>query len=153
MDEDAGAEPTVTEPIGDQAFAAEAHLRDFLVGPQENLEAIEPGLRLFVDDDGRDGVEYPTPVGNIDILAEDRDGGLVIIELKVRRGPDAVVGQILRYKGWVKRHLAGGRPVRGIIIAQHISDRVRYASAEAGELELKEYSLSIMVTPVLEFDE
>ncbi len=153
LDEDTGAEPTATEAISDQAFAAEAHLRDFLVGPQQNLEAIEPGLQLFVDDDGKDGVEYHTPVGNIDILAEDRDGGLVIIELKVRRGPDAVVGQILRYKGWVKRHLAEGRPVRGIIIAQHMSDRVQYAAAEAGELELKEYSLSITVTSVSEFDE
>ncbi len=139
--------PEAVDLPSDGAFAAEDHLRDFLARPQ-NLEAIEPELSLFVDDDGNDGVEYVTPVGRIDILAEDGNGGLVVIELKVGRGPDSVVGQILRYKGWVKRHLADGRPVRGIIIAQHISDRVRYAVAEVEGIELKEYSLSINVTSV-----
>lgn len=63
-----------------------------------------------------------TGVGRIDILAKDRSGALVVIELKVALGPDAVCGQILRYMGWVKRHIADGRGVRGIIIAGRISD-------------------------------
>jgi hypothetical protein len=122
------------EPDGQaegEAFAAEAHLRDYLA---QHLEVIEPGLQLFTDDEGTVGVEYVTDVGRIDILAVDAEGGLRVIELKVSRGPDAVCGQLLRYMGWVKRHLAYGRRVRGLIIAQHISDRIRYALADVTDV-------------------
>jgi len=54
----------------------------------------------------------------IDILAVDGDGALVVIELKVSRGHDQVIGQILWYLGWIKANLAEeGQGVRGIIIA------------------------------------
>lgn len=59
----------------------------------------------------------------MDLLTVDKQGGLLIVELKVERGPDEVCGQIMRYFGWVKRHVANDKPVRGLIIAQHISDR------------------------------
>ena len=106
------------------SFAAEAHLRDFLA---KNLHVIEDGLQLYVDENGTVGVEFKTVIGRIDILVVDKNGGMLIVELKVARGPDEVCGQIMRYMGWVKRHLAMGKPVRGLIIAQHISDRIRYA--------------------------
>jgi RecB family endonuclease NucS len=128
-----------------EAFAAEAHLRDYLA---KHLDVIEPMLQLFVDDKGMVGVEYPTDVGRIDILAVDAQGGLLIIELKVSRGPDAVCGQLLRYRGWVKRHLANGRRVRSLIIAQHISDRIRYALADVEDVYLKEYALNIILKDV-----
>jgi endonuclease len=91
-------------------------------------------------------------VGRIDILAVDAQGGLLVIELKVSRGPDAVCGQLLRYKGWVKRHLAQGWRVRGLIIAQHISDRIRYALADDPEVSLKEYVLNISLKDVPQLD-
>jgi hypothetical protein len=144
-DEAAGPE----EQAEGEAFAAEAHLRDYLA---EHLEVVEPGLQLFADDDGTVGVEYVTDVGRIDILAVDAQGGLLVIELKVSRGPDAVCGQLLRYKGWVKRHLAHGRRVRGLIIAQHISDRIRYALADVEDVSLKEYALSITLRDVQPLD-
>ena len=131
------------------AFAAEAHLREYLV---QQLDVIEEGLQLFVDDEENTGVEYATPVGRIDILAVDTHGGLVVIELKVGRGPDAVCGQILRYKGWVKRHIANGRRVRGCIIAQHISDRIRYAMTDVADVFLKEYELHMTLRDVPHLD-
>lgn len=131
-------------------FAAEAHLRDYLAG---NLSVIEDGLQLFVDETGsRDGVEYPTEMGRIDILAVDKNGGLLVIELKVDRGPDQVCGQIMRYVGWVKRHLANGKPVRGLIIAKHISDRIRYAIADVRHVSACEYQLQISLTAVEHID-
>jgi len=121
------------------SFALEEHLRRFLV---RDLERIESGLRLFEDKDGRDGEEYHTPVGDIDILAVDKDGNFVIFELKVSRGSDATVGQLLRYKGWVQEHLAGGRKVRGIIVANEIDEKLKYAAVAAPGLVPYEYEIS-----------
>jgi RecB family endonuclease NucS len=123
-------------------LTAESHLRDYLV---QHLGDIEAGLDLFVDDNGVDGVEYSTPIGRIDILAMDSTGGYVVIELKLAHGPDAVCGQLMRYMGWVKRHLADGSTVRGIIVAQRISDRIRYAMADVPNVQLKEYELSLIL--------
>ena len=142
--------PTPKEETAAETFAAEAHLRDYLV---KHLETIEPGLQMYTDDDGRDGVEYQTEVGSVDILAVDTQGVLVAVELKVSKGPDSVVGQLLRYKGWLKRHRAGGAPVRGIIIAQHISDRIRYAVADLPEVSLKEYDLKVELRDVPRLDD
>jgi hypothetical protein len=140
------------EPAADsegESFAAEDHLRDYLVN---HLDIIEDELQLYVDDDGKDGVEYRTDVGIIDILAVDAHGGLVVIELKVSKGPDAVVGQLLRYKGWLKRHRTTNGKVRGIIVARHFSDRVRYAVADVPDIALKEYDLKIELRDVPHVD-
>lgn len=123
-------------------LVSEAQLRDYLV---EHLADLEPGLEPYVDERSPDCIEVNTGVGRIDILAKDRTGALVVIELKVGRGPDAVCGQILRYMGWVKRHLADGQPVRGIIVAQRISDRIRYAMADVPGVVLKEYELALTI--------
>ena len=132
------------------AFAAETHLRDYLV---QHLGDIEKGLELFVDDEGANGVEYNIPgIGRIDILAVDEHGGFVVIELKVGHGPDAVAGQVLRYKNWVRCHLAHGKAVRGIIIAQHISDKIRYAIASDPEISAREYQLELKFSKVQKLD-
>ena len=99
------------------AFAAETHLRDYLA---QHLDEVEKGLNLFVDNSGQSGVEYNTPIGRIDILALDDKGNFVVIELKVKQGPDAVAGQVLRYKNWVRRHLANGKRVRGIVMCRSV---------------------------------
>lgn len=138
-------EEVPTPGEGRAGFGAEAQLRDYLA---VNLEAVEPGLQLYVDDYGNTGVEYQTPVGRIDLLAEDAEGGLLVIELKVERSPDKAVGQLLRYMGWVKRHLAEGKSVRGAIISQHVSDRLKYATADLQDVSLMEYELSVALAPV-----
>lgn len=154
--EDEGGRLTVCacdEPVGDDstgnAFAAETHLRDYLA---QHLDEIEEGLELFVDDAEVSGVEYTTAIGRIDILAVDKQGSLVVIELKVKQGPDAVAGQVLRYKNWVRCHLAHGKPVRGIIIAQHISDKIRYAIANDPDISAREYQLHLTFSNVPKLD-
>jgi len=131
---------TAEEAETGNSFAAESHLRDFLAN---NLAVIEEGLQLYVDEAGRVGVEYRTMVGRIDILAVDRNQALLVVELKVERGPDAVCGQLMRYMSWVKRHVANGKAVRGLIIARHISDRIRYAIADFPNVSAREYDLNI----------
>jgi hypothetical protein len=130
-------------------FAAEAHLRDYLA---EHLEDLEAGLKLYFDSDGNDGIEYVTDIGRIDILAQDSRGRLVVVELKVSDGPDAVCGQLLRYMGWVKRHIASNKEVRGIIIAQRISDKIRYALADIPFVDLREYELALTLKSVPRLD-
>jgi len=46
-------------------IALEKQIEDFLA---LNLHLIEPELKLFIDDNGREGRQYPTDVGIIDLL-------------------------------------------------------------------------------------
>lgn len=126
-------------PGADVLFPVEANLRDFLI---TNLHTVKDyRLKLYLDPEtGRDGKEFPTAVGPIDILAED-ELGLVVFELKLSRGPDRALGQLLRYMGWVKEHLAKGRPVRGIIVANRMDKKIKYAVSVTVDIVLYEYEL------------
>jgi endonuclease len=100
------------EPEGTIEFAYGRDLRDFLV---KNLSLLEVGLHLY-EDEGITGIEFPAGGRFIDILAVDAQGRYVVLELKVSRGYDRVVGQLLRYMAWVKQHQAEEtQQVRGII--------------------------------------
>src|SRR5690606_35999434 len=87
----------VDPPPSSETFAYEHHLRDYLA---KNLHILESGLRLY-EDDGIVGIEFPIRTRRIDILAVARDDSLVVIELKVSRGHDRTVGQLLAYMGWL----------------------------------------------------
>jgi endonuclease len=114
----------------DTSFSLEYQLRDFLA---QNLSAIDVGgrrLRQYVDPAGRDGIEYPSAVGPIDLLAVDEGGSFYVFELKRARSPDHAIGQLARYMGWV--HTIGARnTVNGIIVAKQISDKLRYVQGRA----------------------
>lgn len=122
------------------AFAAEHHLRDFLA---KNLQVIEQGAQVFIDENERLGIEYVTPIGRIDLLLRDAQGYLLVVELKVGRGPDEVAGQVLRYRSWVRRRIANGARVRACVIAQEITDKIRYALADIPDVKLMEYEMQV----------
>lgn len=128
---------------GSQEFAFERDLRNYL---SKNLSAIEPGLKVYQDEEFS-GVEFPVGGRYIDILAVDSRGGYVVIELKVSRGYERVVGQILRYMAWIKQHIAVGKPVRGIIVANEVSEDLHLAASLISSLELFEYSISMKLQP------
>jgi endonuclease len=126
-------------------FAYEHDLRDYLA---RNLNLIEPGLTLY-SDEGISGVEFPSGNRFIDILAVDPDKNYVVIELKVSRGYDRTVGQLLRYIGWVEQHHAeAGQSVRGVIVAKDISEDLRLACRRLSGIRLFEYALSVSLKPV-----
>lgn len=133
------------EHDGDGRFAYESDLRDFLA---RNLPLIEPGLHLY-EDEGITGVEFPVGGRFADILAVDSSGQLVVIELKVSRGYDRVIGQLLRYMGWIREHQAEpGQSVRGMIIAREISQDLQLACSSIPDVDLYEYELAVNLRPV-----
>lgn len=125
-------------------FAAERDLRNYL---EKNLNALELGLKLY-EEEGLSGVEFPVGGRRIDILGIGKDGAFVVIELKVSRGYDRVVGQIMRYMAWIKKNLADGKPVRGIIVASEISEDLRMATSMISGVQLVEYELSFKLKPI-----
>lgn len=128
-------------------FAYEKDLQNFL---SRNLGLIEPGLQLF-EDEGITGIEYPVGGRYIDILALDKNNNYVVIELKVSRGYDRVVGQLLRYVSWIRKHQAeSNQEVRGIIIAREISNDLSLACEDLSNVELFEYQLSITLKKIMQ---
>jgi len=129
------------ETLEESQFAYENDLRNYLA---KNLHLIEPGLKLYKGSDGTPGLEFPidNTGRRIDILAVDRSGLPVVIELKVRRGHERTIGQVLYYQSMVKRLLAAPS-ARIVIVAREISKELRVGSEDIPNVELFEYKLSM----------
>lgn len=128
-------------------FSLESQLRDFLATNIASTTINGKRLKIYVDEAGRDGVEYPCDVGFIDILAVDGEGGFYVFELKRGRSPDYVLGQVARYMGWVKSNIGKGASVYGVIISKEISENLKYARLVADNIFLYEYELSFSLQP------
>lgn len=137
---------TIESPV---AFALEKHLEDFLVA---NWSQTELGINydIYEDDGECIGQQYNTDTGAIDILAIRKDKReLLVVELKRGRAADAVVGQILRYMGYVSQELAeNGQAVKGVIIAQEEDQRIRRALAVTPNVTFYRYQVSFKLLPV-----
>ncbi len=139
-------ETTEEEDLGSRKFAFERDLQHYLV---QNLGLLEPGLKLYEDEDGEfTGVEFPAGQRYIDILAVGTDDAYVVIETKVSRAYDRVVGQILRYMGWIKENLANEASVRGIIVASEIYEDLILATSSVENIRLVEYEISFSLKSV-----
>lgn len=141
-----GDPTTSAEPldqIDDPAsFVLEKYLEDFIV---TNFSSIFKGeFKIYVDDEGNEGQQYSTDIGPIDILAQTSAGdSFVVIELKRGRPSDQVVGQVLRYMGWVKKNLCGsGQGVRGLVICHEADPKLAYALAMTDLVDVRYYSVS-----------
>lgn len=71
-----------------------------------------------------------------------------MFELKLGRGVDAALGQIMRYMGWITEHLAQGRKVHGVIVAEEIGKKLKYAATLVNQVRLMEYALKFEVKTV-----
>lgn len=125
------------------AFAMEKHLEDFLV---HNWHATELGKEydVYVEEGEVVGQQYQTDTGPIDILAVSKDETrLLVVELKKGRASDVVVGQTLRYMGYVQEELAdNGQKVVGVIIALDDDQRIRRALAVVPAIQFYRYQVS-----------
>ncbi len=136
----------VSEPEEDienkTEFVLEKYLEDFIVS---NFTAIfRNELVLYRDpEENVIGQQYTTDVGKIDILAQEPNtGNYIVIELKKGRESDIIVGQILRYMGWVQENLCkNGKMVKGIIICKDIDPRMAYALKMTSNIIVKRYQV------------
>ncbi len=133
-------DPSVEDPA---TFALEKHLEDFLV---QNWAQTELGKEydIYEEDGEMVGQQYPTDTGPVDILAISKDKKrLLIVELKKGRASDAVVGQVLRYMGYVQEELAEEeQAVTGVIIALEDDQRIRRALAIVPSISFYRYQVS-----------
>ena len=83
----------------------------------------------------------------IDILAIDSTGVPVVVELKVSKGYERVIGQSLYYRSRIKKIFSADR-VRIIIIAREITENLKSAVEDLPDVQLFEYSLSIKLNMV-----
>jgi hypothetical protein len=117
------------------SFGLERDLEEYI---SRNLKQLGEGLTLY-SGEGSSGRQYSTDVGRIDLLAVDKEGNFVVIELKAGLATDRVVGQVLGYMRYVRKNLAKEKDVRGIIVADEFDERLQYAVAEIPKLKLKKY--------------
>jgi len=131
---------TIEDPL---AFAMEKHLEDFLTRNWAQTELAKE-YDIYEEDGEYVGQQYPTDTGPIDILAISKDKKtLLVLELKKGRASDPVVGQILRYMGYVREELAeDDQSVKGIIIAREDDQRIRRALAVVPDVDLYRYLIS-----------
>lgn len=137
--------PEVEDP---SAFVLEKYLEDFIVS---NFTTIFKGkLRIFEDAEGNDGQQYGTDIGPIDILAvEPKSGAFFVIELKKGRPSDQVVGQVLRYMGWVKKNLCSqGQTVKGLVICRDHDPKLTYALDMTSNIDVRYYSVSFQLREI-----
>jgi hypothetical protein len=130
------------------SFALEAQLRDFIAQNLPRIQINGRRVTLYIDTSGRGGVEYPTGVGPIDILAVDDSGNFVVFELKLERGPNRALGQLARYMGWVKLNRAREREVGGVVVAKLIDERLGYAACVIPNVTLLEYEVEFRLREV-----
>jgi hypothetical protein len=112
------------EEAVETSLSLQRDLENFLVG---NLEQLEPGLSLFEEKE-KLGKQFDAgPAGRIDVLCVDQHRNLEVLELKAGEADDKVCAQVLRYMGWVQENVAEGRQVRGLIVANGFSEKLKYA--------------------------
>ncbi len=96
-----------------------------------NLSQLD--LRL-AEDEIQQQCNLGVGVGRTDLICRDKDNNFVVLELKAVQASDYVVGQILRYMGYIRENWAKeqGVKVKGIIITPSYDEQLRLAAKEAG---------------------
>jgi len=124
------------------SISVERDLQDYL---EQRLTELEPGLKLH-----KEGIEYDTDAGKIDILAVDNEGALVVIEIKSGKAKDNALGQILGYIGCLYSSRQNQKNIRGILVASGFDQRVIYAAKQLENLKLVAYKLSFSFNEIQE---
>lgn len=129
-----GNENEILETV-DVSLSLERDLHSYLA---TRVSEIESGLVL-----AQKGIEYQTEAGRIDILANDKNGNPVVIELKAGKAKDNALGQLLGYMGCMRSHTqTQGENLRGILVASDFEQRVVYAARGLPTVKLVKYKVS-----------
>lgn len=136
--------PTAQPEVQRVRFPAERKLEEFL---EANFDYLLPGLDLVQR-------QYRVQSGQIDMLARDRDG-YVVIELKLDEPSDNLVYEIDKYMDDVAAWVADkgtGESVRGIVVSRRFNERMHdilttLAAADGRRIDWLEYSVDFALRP------
>lgn len=133
-------DPEIEDPL---AFAMEKHLEAFLVA-NWNQTLLSKDFSIYEEEGEPVGQQYATDAGPIDVLAVSKDKKrLLVVELKRGRASDVVVGQVLRYMGYVKDQIAeDDQTVEGAIIALEDDQKMRWALMSVPSITFYRYQVS-----------
>lgn len=136
----ASVNPDIEDPV---AFAMEKHLETFLVANWDQT-ILSKEFSIYEEDGEPVGQQYATDAGPIDILAVSKDKKrLLVVERKRGRASDVVVGQVLRYRGFVKEQIAeADQTMEGAIIALDDDQRMRWALLSVPSISFYRYQVS-----------
>lgn len=98
-----GASATEAEPIGLAAaeFKERQHLQEWVIA---HPRVLEPGVKIVAFEFGRWAASSGAlERDRLDVLALDREGRLIVVELKRDKAPDTVEMQALKYAALVSR--------------------------------------------------
>jgi restriction system protein len=116
------------------SFVMEKYLEEFLVKNWDKTVLAESWD--FVDS------QVQSEVGRLDILAKSKDDQtMLVVELKLNRASDQVLGQVQRYMGWVKSELEPDKEVRGLIIGDQLDSRLEYALSVVDNVSFMRYEM------------
>ncbi len=117
-------------------------LREMLAGEPQMLEA---GLAVYTHKKKAVGAAYATDVGEIDLLATDADGSLVVILVGEKEQGDELVTESLQRIGWVRKHLCKpSQNVRGIVVVEQPPESLCYAAAAVSDtVAFKTYRVAL----------
>ena len=111
-------------------YLNEHEIRDLIA---EDPGIVEEGLRIVE-------AEKKVAPGFIDLYAVDRDGNLVVIEVKRVKAGEEAARQLARYVGHLRRQ---GRRVRGILVAPDATEAAIYRLEREG-LEYRRIDLQAL---------
>jgi hypothetical protein len=132
-----------------QEFVLEQYLEEFL---SSNWDRIAFGRRveLWSPDDRPPRQFDASPAGRLDFLCRDLDSdALVVVELKRGTPSDAVIGQTLRYMGWIRREIA--RPdqrVEGIVVVGEPDEKLLLAASATPAIRIVRYRIDLALQVV-----
>lgn len=110
---------------------------DFFVLENGIEEAVKKNLSqlklTLAEDEIQQQCSLGIGVGRTDLICRDEKGNYVVLELKAVQSSDNVVGQILRYMGYVRENWAAkeNKNVKGIILTPGYDEQLRLAAKEA----------------------
>ena len=116
------------------SLSLERDLEDFL---SNNLGVLEEGLKLIERQKELPGI------GRLDILAKDKNGNYVVIELKAGEANEKAIGQLLAYIEYLKEK--GYKNIRGILVAASYTTKAIYAVKAIEYIKLAKYSIEFKI--------
>lgn len=112
----------------------------------ERPEMLEADLSVYTSEKGTPlGAGYTSGVGEIDLLARDGAGDLVVVMVAEPREGADIISVMLQRIGWVRKHLSrNARPVRGVVLLDEMREDLSYAaSAVSDTIVFKTYRIAL----------